>query len=343
MSDAPAAGRPAMPGEPLEAPKSPAIILDPATKRRRRIERRYCLAGIAIGLGGVIAGRLSDLWVHFDVFSHFAMHFRILALACVIGFFMPRFRTVTALVLFLAGALALGIWPHAVSALPSGPPVAAAGERALRVMSFNTLFSNKDIAAIGAEIERQDADIVVLLEFGANKRPLFDRLRSRYPHQANCLDKEFCNIVILSKLPLVASESRVGWEGPPFMSAKFGPEAGNLTLLAAHTIRFPHQRAHYTQITALMRYLETVPGNRILAGDFNATPHSLMLRAIERRSNLVRLSGLPTWPARFGLPQLAIDHIFVSPAFRTIEPQRIGGNAGSDHYPVILAVGVPLK
>jgi len=170
---------------------------------------------------------------------------------------------------------------------------------------------------------------------------LFDRLRARWPHQADCLKEDFCNLAIFSKLPIIDSEARVNWEGPAFMLAKFGPEAGNITLIAAHTIRFPHQRAQYAQINALLRFLETVQGERVLLGDFNATPFSLMIRTIERRSGLTRLSWLPSWPARLGLPQLAIDQIFVSPTMRSIEPERIGRNAGSDHYPIIVAIGVP--
>lgn len=340
MTDTETEGRPVLPGDPPV--KSRISTLGPAAKRRRQRERRFCLAGIGIGLLGVVTGRLADLWVHFDVFSHFAMHFRILAAASAIGFFMPRGRTLTATALFIAGVLALGIWPHAVSAVPGTQPVAAAGERALRLMSFNTLFSNQDVDAIGAEVERQDPDIAVLLEFGPNKRPLFDRLRARWPYRADCLEKDFCNLAIFSKLPIVSSEARVGWDGPPYMLVRLGPEAGNLAVIAVHTIRFPHQRAQYTQIAAMMKFLETIRGNRVMMGDFNATPFSLMVRTIEHRSGLVRLTWLPTWPARFGLPQLSIDQIFVSPRIDTLESQRIGRNAGSDHYPVILSIGVPL-
>jgi endonuclease/exonuclease/phosphatase (EEP) superfamily protein YafD len=343
LSDAPTAGRPAPPDEPVAKSRFRLSPVGPTAKRRRKRERRYCLAGIGVGLLGVLLGRLADLWVHFDVFSHFALHFRLLALASFIGFLMPRVRTITATVLFVAGVLAIGIWPHAVSAIPASPPEAGQGERALRLMSFNTLFSNADNEAIAAEVERQDPDIVAFMEFGPSKRPLFDRLGARWPHQADCLDKDFCNLVVMSKLPMTSSEARVSWEGPPYMLARFGPEAGNLTLIAVHTIRFPHQRAQYTQIAALMKHLETIQGSRVLMGDFNATPFSLMVRTVEHRSGMVRLTRLPTWPARLGLPQIAIDQIFVSPNLRSIEPERIGRNAGSDHHPIILAVAVPLS
>jgi endonuclease/exonuclease/phosphatase (EEP) superfamily protein YafD len=43
------------------------------------------------------------------------------------------------------------------------------------------------------------------------------------------------------------------------------------------------------------------------------------------------------------LPQLAIDHIFASDEVKSVEDARIGGNAGSDHYPLLVSVAVPLS
>jgi endonuclease/exonuclease/phosphatase family metal-dependent hydrolase len=41
------------------------------------------------------------------------------------------------------------------------------------------------------------------------------------------------------------------------------------------------------------------------------------------------------------MPQLAIDHVFVSPQLRVLEEPRIGRRSGSDHYPVTVTVAVP--
>ena len=48
-------------------------------------------------------------------------------------------------------------------------------------------------------------------------------------------------------------------------------------------------------------------------GDFNATPFSRILGVLQDSANLTRLTNLPSWPSQLGLPQIAIDHIFVSP------------------------------
>jgi endonuclease/exonuclease/phosphatase (EEP) superfamily protein YafD len=76
-------------------------------------------------------------------------------------------------------------------------------------------------------------------------------------------------------------------------------------------------------------------------GDFNATPFSRIPGVVEVRGNLRRITYLPSWPATFGLPQIAIDHIFISPGVRQLEAARIGEAAGSDHYPVTARIAVP--
>lgn len=123
--------------------------------------------------------------------------------------------------------------------------------------------------------------------------------------------------------------------------ATFGRELSGLTLIGAHTIRFPNLRAQLTQLGELADLARKLPGPRIVLGDFNATPSSRLLRSFEQRSLLRRLDGwLPTWPARTQIPQLAIDHIFASEEVKTVEEVRIGNNAGSDHFPLVVRVAI---
>ena len=60
------------------------------------------------------------------------------------------------------------------------------GERELRVATYNTLFNNEQVEEVKAEIMRLDADVIVLVELGPNKRGIFDQLLSQYPYQAKC-------------------------------------------------------------------------------------------------------------------------------------------------------------
>ena len=120
-------------------------------------------------------------------------------------------------------------------------------------------------------------------------------------------------------------------------------EAGSITVFGVHTIRFPHSRAQFRQVNILSQLIESTPGHKVVMGDFNATPFSRILQVVQARANLSRLSSLPSWPSYAGLPQISIDHIFVSPGIIATETEQIGVSSGSDHYPVTMKIAVPIQ
>ncbi len=312
-------------------------------RKRRRAGRLECELGLGLGVLGLIASRLGQLWVAFDVFSQFTLQFALVTAAFLVGRFMPRLRLLTAFVIIAAGLVAVGLWPHVATSHFRVLDTAKTGERELKVAQFNSWYDNPDIDAVRMEIERIDADIITLVEFGPHHRPILKQLASRYPYHVECFAVDFCHMAILSKLPILSGEGKTGWKGPPIITAKLGPEAGNLQVFGVHTIRFPHSRAQFNQIAGFVELLAAIPGRKLVMGDFNATPYSRIIHTVEQNLGLVRLSGLPTWPSQLNLPQVAIDHIFVTPGIRQLESQQIGEPAGSDHYPVLLKIAVPLQ
>lgn len=329
----PADSRAAFDGAPQE--KAPR-------KKRKPTGRLECRLGFLLGLVGLGMSRAGQLWVGFDVFSQFTLHFALMTLAFAIGMLMPRAKLFTALLLMLAGVVGIGVWPHIASRSPHVLAEAAAGERALSIASFNTLWVNDDADSVRAEIERIDADVVTLIEMSPAKRRILTELKSRYPYQAHCYEVDYCQLAILSKVPIAESTSRGRWAGPPYLMAKLGPGGGGLTVMAVHTLRFPHSRAQFRQAGEMAKVVEALSGPKLVMGDFNATPFSRVISVIEDGANLKRVTFLPTWPATAGLPQIAIDHIFISPGIRLLEAARIGEAAGSDHYPIHGRIAVPL-
>jgi endonuclease/exonuclease/phosphatase (EEP) superfamily protein YafD len=302
-----------------------------------------CLVGLVAGIAVLGAGRLAPLRIEFDVFNHFIPHIAVLILACLLGLVMARARLVTAVAVMLIGLIGIGLWPHYVSQQGPAPIETVDGERIIRVMSFNTRLQNSDWRAVADEVVRHNPDIVVLLEIGRSKLPILEALEAVWPHRADCLDEDYCQIVILSKFAFVSSKARAHWHGPSMVQIDYGPELGRLTLMGVHTTRPPLSARQLEQMRALGDELSAGDGPRIVAGDFNAAPTSLMLRTVLARSGFELASGLATWPATLGLPQIAIDHIIVSPGLRILGPSRIGSAAGSDHYPVITEIAIPLN
>jgi endonuclease/exonuclease/phosphatase (EEP) superfamily protein YafD len=327
---------------PAAAP--PAASSEASPPRRRKVRGwLQCEMGLALGIAGLLASRLGQLWIAFDVFSQFTLQFAVVTVAFLVGLVVPRAKVLVAFVLILVGLVGIGLWPQLASSNPRVLDSLRPGEVALKVVSFNSWYDSQTPDLVRAELERLDADVVTLVEIGPHGRAaLLAALRGRYPHQAICFDIAYCNLAVLSKTPIAASEARVGWEGPPVIVAKLGPEAGGLTVFGVHTIRFPHSRAQFRQIVALVALIATTPGRKLVMGDFNATPFSRMTQTVASQTGLVRLTSLPSWPSRLNLPQVAIDHIFASPELRPLETERLGEPAGSDHYPVSIKLAVPV-
>jgi endonuclease/exonuclease/phosphatase (EEP) superfamily protein YafD len=86
----------------------------------------------------------------------------------------------------------------------------------------------------------------------------------------------------------------------------------------------------------------------VLMGDLNMTPWSQGLQRLDRLLPLQRVTrAQPSWPAplnmfgtRLPFPVMPIDHIYATPDLSPGSVAR-GPFIGSDHYPVIVRVGLP--
>jgi endonuclease/exonuclease/phosphatase (EEP) superfamily protein YafD len=298
--------------------------------------------GLLLGIFALALGRAGQLWPAFDVAAQFGAQSLCLVAGFAVAALMPRFKALIGMILSGLFVLGYGLWPLVVSGQPvKANYTLAAGERAITIVQFNTYRFNSDVTALADEIERLNGDIVVLEEFDPPKLQLMQKLKLRYPYQFNCIAVEECDLAIVSRFPFVDAAAQGRWAGPVFIKAKFGGGASGLTVIGLHTTRFPFSRAQLKQIQAMIKRLETESAPLVVAGDFNATPFSRVTTTLEQSTGLRRLTGLPTWPTRVGIPQLAIDHVFASPDIRTLSGPRIGNAAGSDHFPVVITLGVP--
>ncbi len=299
--------------------------------------------GLIIGISGVVAGRMGYLWIGFDVVSQFGMQFLLLTVSALIAMATPRYKGLIASTLFVLMLSGYSLWPHLVSATPFKPDPLAPGEQQLQVASFNTYGLNNDHAEIAAAVLAINADVVTMIEMGTGKADVLSALKSVYPYQGDCQNYINCELAIVSKYPLSSVIGDANWEGPSYIRATVELSSGPLTVFGIHTTRFPHSRAQLKQVNALVKLVEGISGPVIIMGDFNATPFSRINHTVSEGLNFTRVTSLPTWPATIGFPQLAIDHIFVSPGIRAISSQQIGNNAGSDHYPISIVLAVSNK
>jgi endonuclease/exonuclease/phosphatase (EEP) superfamily protein YafD len=99
---------------------------------------------------------------------------------------------------------------------------------------------------------------------------------------------------------------------------------------------------HMTEIRGVASLARSTPDPVLVAGDFNATWWSHSFRVFEEESGLTHMGRfLPSWPAEArGLPQLDIDHLWVSRSLTT-EEVHLGPNIGSDHRPLVATMRLP--
>jgi endonuclease/exonuclease/phosphatase (EEP) superfamily protein YafD len=319
--------------------------LNEKRKPLRHRQRGQALFWFAVALAILGAGRLGHLYPHFDVFSQFSFQAGAMALAFALALLFGRYKVIwgkALTILFLAG---YSIWPHMVSAkLQQGPYPLAPDEKLLRIVHFNTYKNNVDYNAIAQEVIRLDGDVVSLVEMSATKiKALLPLLKQVYPNQYDCNLGRDCDIAIVSKHPIKQASGREHWAGAPYALAQLGGAFDGVSFMSLHTIRFPHSRAQFKQINGTVKLLETIPGGKIVMGDFNATPFSRVTALFAQGTAMSRLTELPTWPAQLQLPQLAIDHAFASSDFRVVGNQQIGNAVGSDHYPIVLTLAYKKK
>lgn len=312
-------------------------------KRPRHRDWGGALFLLAVGAAGLFLGRLGYLWISFDLFSQFGVQALILTIAGLLALAVPKYKGLAAAVFAVVLLMAYSFWPHWVSSRGLKAVAASPGYKILRVASYNSYVYNDKIGEMEKSIKDLNPDVMVIVEFGSDKLPLLDRLKADYPYQFVCNTSAFCEAAIISKMPLSGFNAQALWNGPPFVSASLGPEWNNLTIFGVHTTRFPYSRAQFAQAREFVRMAEIVPGPKIVMGDFNSTSFSRINETIAEGLGLQRLSYLPSWPASYGFPQLAIDQIFASTGILAASGEVIGDNAGSDHYPISIALSVPSK
>jgi endonuclease/exonuclease/phosphatase (EEP) superfamily protein YafD len=210
-------------------------------------------------------------------------------------------------------------------------------------LALNTWHQFGDARRLEHYLATVPADVIVLSEFGPDKRAVLASLKAAYPFQVDCADRWSCSLALLSRLPFAAAgvgriASDVRGDMPDFVWAKLG---GSLTIIGTHLhrpSRDPWQ--HERQVAALARFVRHIDGPVVLAGDLNTSPWSNAFRKLRAATGLAPARILmPTWPAwPLALPQVALDHILVSPEL-AVAAAGTGPAVGSDHLPVWAQIG----
>jgi endonuclease/exonuclease/phosphatase (EEP) superfamily protein YafD len=284
----------------------------------------------------------------------------------------------TGLALFAAVlALVLRRWVRLVAlavlaATLSWPILAYRGEAAvvtnpdrLKILSANLWRSASGHDRTVEALMASDADIIGLVEVTPEWRIALAPLIAQYPHHVDCFgaDPE-CRTLLLSKLPLVKPYAGRVWRATPIVVGGEVMWNGRpITVLAVHLFRplarseespwgeDDSARASYLadrlplsrqagQAGLLAKYLNSLPRDLVLMGDFNSVPWGRVQRAFRDKTGLDNQAGWDfSWPSFLPSPlRLPIDHILTR-GHLTVTRFAAGPETESDHLPVIAEIG----
>jgi len=294
------------------------------------------IAGLALGFFG---------FVHpaFDTFAHFRWHFALGLLALAIIGLLLRIRRAPLILLIFA---ALGVWQSSANnriESHTGPDIGPAAETAgtrFRLLQFNLRFDNPRRREVIDFILGTDADIVMLNETSRLWEDALKELDERYPQSFHCPEWNLIGgSMIFSKFPMRGSKDYCG----PYAAMGFTEVGidGEWVELGVVHLRWPWPASGPRQIEEVKPRLETLGGDAILAGDFNAATWSHSVAQVAEYGNLQIKRGFGgTWIYKWfpgslapllGLP---IDNILSKGRVSVYRAETLPA-IGSDHLPIL--------
>ena len=298
-------------------------------------------ASLLLTIGSWLGSRY---WL-LELLTHFRIQFVAGAVVLLVVAVARRTPGSSFVALFVAAANLIPLLPYV---LP-GASNAQAGQDSLRIMSANVLFRSNDHGALRALIEREDPDIIGLLEVNDAWMEALAGLTAEYPHSVLRPEDGAYGLALYSRIPVRELQTspyiQDGTQTALLVEVGIHDERAILTL--AHLMAPTSARKaglRNLQIAKITEMIGTDRGHeQILIGDLNITPWSPYYAQLEEKAGLLNAAGgrgyLPTWRTGFNVLKIPIDHILLSDAFE-VRQFRTAAPFGSDHLPIVADVAV---
>lgn len=219
-------------------------------------------------------------------------------------------------------------------------------DNCIKMLSFNVLQTNREYHRTLAVIEREDPDIILLLETDQKWQDALAPIIENYPHRSMAPLDNLYGLIMLSRLE--TKDAKIEYlieDDTPSIFARMTTRGGREFLYMGLHPR-PPQPGNDTE----QRDAEIAVGAKIAAksalpvlatGDFNDVAWSRTSQLFKRLGGYldprIGRGTYATFPAWMPLLRWPLDHLFISPDF-TVADLKVLENVGSDHRPVIASV-----
>lgn len=310
--------------------------------KKRKNAQKIDLSGITdvLGIGLAIAtflGFFGRLFWLFDLFAHFRVQYMQICLI-LIGIALWQRRNKRAVALILLACLNYAF----VLPLYFGKP-APATEKPIRAMLMNLNAGNGNTEQVLEAIRNADPDILLLEEVTPKWAHELAVLETNFPYRVAEPQEGCFGIMLLGKVPLERGKVvEIGDAGVPSITADAYLPQGTISIIATHPlppINADYSRHRNHQLAALPDLVKTQGHPVLLMGDLNTSPwspfFSKLIRETELENSMKGFGFQPSWPANIPFLRIPLDHMLHSPEIK-IRNRMVGGNVGSDHFPVMV-------
>jgi len=269
-------------------------------------------------------------WV-LDLFSHFRAQYAAALLLCGLSFLLLRHWKSATASLFAAIVIAATFLPLQRPLLP------AQGVPPLKLISYNVNTANARHGDVLRFLEKENADVIFLMEVNEAWMHSLRPLEALYPHRIVSTREDNFGIALYSKKPFEGGEQSFGNYGLPWADIT----VSGVRLLALHPMPpsgEDHSEMRNQHLLEAAARLKGQP-RAILCGDLNLTPYSPWFSEILERAELHNASPpfSPTWMRHYPLFAIPIDHVLLGSGL-TLVNRRIGPALGSDHNALVVEI-----
>lgn len=304
-------------------------------------------AGVALVAWGCIAQAVLTLFArtswYVELACHFCMHSLVVLAVVTPVLLVVRMRRTLAFAIAAMTVLLFFTSPWKLY-LAGEPEPAAEQSESLKVLSWNVLSINSEYDQVNAIIEREDADVLVLIEVRGGfleSLPATAAYSNRLVHPS----WRGGGIAVLTKDSSDTLEYvDFGYPTQPAISLRLRRGDSTLRFLGMHTFspmpvsRTPHRDK---QLEEMARWVADQDEPTCVAGDLNITPWAPAFLPL-LRSGLVdsRLGAgnCPSWPRQLGPLGIPIDHALCKGDCTITNRRVLPEGPGSDHLPIAMTV-----
>lgn len=301
------------------------------------------LVFFAVSMATLVALLSSAHWFA-ELFSHFRFYYLLTqALLMLVFLHSARWALMVATIV-LAIPNAWYVVPY-LTPLAFAQPIAAEPAPGVEVIAVNLNYRNADYTAMHSYLRSVTPDVLVAAEMTDAWQRELRYLEDYYPHRIGEARPNPWGMIVYSRRPFVTAEL-LDLGVPDTVHARIVIESGGkpLEIFAVH-LQSPTNRRRAEnrnrQLADLARRVRASELPTLIVGDMNVTPFSPYFGRFLAEAGLAdarRPSGFHfTWPAHPVPLWIPIDHALADPSV-TVTQVRRGGETGSDHYPLEVAV-----